>query len=58
MFKALEELAQHKGTNDLSIFLFDMTDRFTDFEAQALYGAMPDLVEDFMNLFKLMIQDP
>jgi len=58
LLKGLEELAQHRGTNDLSIFLFDMTDRFTDFEAQALYGTMPNLVEDFMNLFRLMIQDP
>jgi len=53
----LEKLAQYKGTNELSIFLFDMSERIGDYAPQMIYGTLPDLVDDFINLFRLMMDD-
>jgi len=52
----LEQLAQYKGTNELSIFLFDMSERIGDYAPQMIYGTLTDLVEDFISLFLLLFR--
>jgi chemotaxis protein histidine kinase CheA/ActR/RegA family two-component response regulator len=54
----LEKLAQYQGTSEFAIFLFDMIDRIHDFSPFMIYSTVPDLAEDFINLYQLMIEDP
>jgi len=54
----LEKLAQYQGTSEFAIFLFDMVDRIQDFSPFMIYSTVPDLAEDFINLYQLMIEDP
>ena len=58
IFSGLETLAQFNGTNELSIFLFDMTEGLNNFEPDQLYQLIPDRVEDFVNLFGLLMEEP
>jgi len=53
----LEQLAQYKGTNDLSIFLFDLTERSNDYPPQKSLASLSSLAEDFINLYKLMMEE-
>ncbi len=57
VMEALEKLAQYQGTNELSIFLFDLSERLQEFPAQKSIEAMLNLVEDFINLFRLMMEE-
>ncbi|MGD9487810.1 MAG: Hpt domain-containing protein [Calditrichaceae bacterium] len=53
----LEKLAQHQGTNEIAIFLFDMVERVNDYEPDMVYQTLPDLADDFVNLYNLMTED-
>ncbi len=57
LIHGLESLAQHNGTNEISIFLFDMTDRAKDYPPDQLYQSLPDLVDDFLTLFGLVMEE-
>ncbi len=57
VMEALEKLAQYQGTNELSIFLFDLSERLQEYPAQKSIDSMPNLVEDFINLFRLMMDE-
>ncbi|MBN2709067.1 MAG: Hpt domain-containing protein [Calditrichaceae bacterium] len=54
---ALEKLARLQGTNELSIFLFDMVGRIEDYSSEMIYATLPDLADDFVNLYGLMVED-
>lgn len=53
----LEKVARYQNTNDLAIFLFDMMEKAEDFGAEYVYKTLPDLSEDFQNLFSLLMED-
>ncbi len=53
----LEKLAQYQGTNEIAIFLFDMVERVNDYEPDMVYQTLPDLADDFVNLYNLMTED-
>ncbi|KAA3610287.1 MAG: response regulator [Calditrichaeota bacterium] len=55
--EGLEKLAKYQQTNDLAIFLFDMVERANDYGAKVVYNTLPDLAEDFLNLYSLMVED-
>ena len=57
VISGLEKLAQYQGTNEFAIFLFDMIDHIDDYSPLIVYDTLPDLVEDFVNLYSLMIED-
>ena len=58
LVNGLEKLAQYQGTSEFAIFLFDMIDRIQDYSPYSVYATVPDLAEDFINLYVLMIEDP
>lgn len=53
----LEQLAQYAGTNELSIFLFDLSERLNSYPSEKSIEALSTLVEDFINLFTLMMEE-
>lgn len=55
--EGLESVAQYQNTNDLAIFLFDMIERANDYGPKIVYNTLPDLAEDFHNLYSLMMED-
>jgi len=55
--EGLEKLAKYQQTNDLAIFLFDMIERANDYGPKIVYNTLPDLAEDFLNLYSLMVED-
>lgn len=57
LIEGLEKLANYQGTNEFSIFLFDMIDRLEDFAPDMVYGTLPELTSDFINLYNLMLED-
>ena len=54
---ALEKLAQYQGTNELSIFLFDLSERLKEYPARKSIDSLPSIAEDFINLFRLMMEE-
>jgi chemotaxis protein histidine kinase CheA/ActR/RegA family two-component response regulator len=55
----VEKLAQFEGSNEFAIFLFDMVERLKESStAAAIYEALPNLMDDFINLFNLIIEEP
>lgn len=58
LVNGLEKLAQYQGTSEFAIFLFDMIDRIQDYSATSVYATIPDLADDFINLYTLMVEDP
>jgi chemosensory pili system protein ChpA (sensor histidine kinase/response regulator) len=57
VIEGLEKLASHQTTNDLAIFLFDMMEKTEDFGHEFVYKSLPELSEDFRNLYSLMMED-
>ncbi len=57
IIEGLEKVARYQNTNDLAIFIFDMIEKADDFGAEYVYKTLPDLAEDFQNLFSLLIED-
>ena len=57
IIEGLEKLARFQQTNDLAIFLFDMVERANDYGPKVVYNTLPDLAEDFLNLYSLMVED-
>lgn len=55
--EGLEYIARYQTTNDLAIFLFDMIERVNDFGPQVIYNTLPDLADDFQNLYALLIEE-
>ncbi len=53
----LEKLAKFQQTNDLAIFLFDMVERANDYGPKIVYNTLPDLADDFLSLYALMVED-
>ncbi len=53
----LEQLAQYAGTNELSIFLFDLSERLNNYPSDKSIRSLSTLVEDFVNLFTLMMEE-
>ncbi len=53
----LEKLARYQGTSEFAIFLFDMVDRIQDLSPYTVFSSVPDLAEDFINLYQLMVED-
>lgn len=57
IIEGLEKVARYQNTNDLAIFLFDMIERANDYGPKVVYNTLPDLAEDFLNLYSLMVED-
>ncbi len=57
IIEGLEKVAQFQGTNEIAIFLFDMIDRVEDYAPDMVYATMPDLADDFLNLYNLLTQE-
>jgi len=57
VLSGIEKLARYKGTNELSIFFFDLTERSQENPAQQSYDGLSNQVEDFINLFSLMMEE-
>lgn len=57
VIEGFEKLARYQGTNEFSIFLFDMLDHLSDYEPTAAYDRIPDLANDFINLYNLMLEE-
>lgn len=55
--KGLEYIARYQTTNDLAIFLFDMMERVNDYGPVVIYNTLPDLADDFQNLYALLIEE-
>ena len=53
----LEQLAQYAGTNELSIFLFDLSERLNSYPSEKSIQSLSNLVEDFINLYSLMMEE-
>ncbi len=56
--EGFEKLAQYQGTNEFSIFLFDMIDHLYDNVPEESYKRLPELANDFVNLYNLMLEEP
>lgn len=54
---ALEKLARYQGLNEFALFLFDMIGRLEDYAPQMIYSTLPDLAEDFISVYSLMLED-
>ncbi len=57
LIDGLEKLAHYQGTNEFSIFLFDMIERLEDYAPDMVYGTLTELTSDFINLYNLMLED-
>ena len=55
--RPLEMLAQYHGTNEFTIFLFDMMGRVEEYNPDMIYAALPDLADDFVNVYNLVSED-
>ena len=53
----LERLAQYHGANEFTIFLFDMMGRVEEYNPDMIYAALPDLADDFVNVYNLVSED-
>lgn len=56
--EGFEKLAQYQGTNEFSIFLFDMIDHLYDYVPEESYKRLPELANDFVKLYNLMLEEP
>ena len=57
VINGFEKLAQYQGTNEFSIFLFDMIDHLPDQVPDEAYNRIPELANDFVNLYGLMLEE-
>lgn len=57
IIEGLEKVAQFQGTNEIAIFLFDMIDRVEDYAPDMVYATLPDLADDFLNLYNLLTEE-
>jgi chemosensory pili system protein ChpA (sensor histidine kinase/response regulator) len=55
--EGLEYIARYQTTNDLAIFLFDMIERVNEYGPFVIMNTLPDLADDFQNLYALLIED-
>jgi len=55
--EGLEYIARYQTTNDLAIFLFDMIERVNEYGPFVIMNNLPDLADDFQNLYSLLIED-
>lgn len=53
----LEMLAREHGTSELTIFLFDIMDRISDYPPTLVYDSLPEMAEDFVNTLIIMLEE-
>jgi len=53
----IETLAREHSTSELSIFLFDILERISDYPPILAYDSLPEISEDFVNTLKIMLEE-
>lgn len=55
--EGIELLAREHSTSELSIFLFDIMDRITDYPPTLVFDSIYEMADDFVNTLNIMLEE-